>query len=291
MDETTATAAETALPATGGEAPATQQVTQADPTQAQPAAPTAAGGDTPEQRGPVPYDRFQQVIAERNRYEEQLGRYAGLDESTLDLVRGLQALGYTREQVVGALQGPQQSPAAQLTPEQQFHAHLEAQGYDLGMMTDEQYGLLKDRWELQQEINSFRTERQKAAEEREQAEIQQQQAAIAQELNQVKQAHPVFQDPLFHDVLLAGYSYAAQHGVTLTQFAGQLNTRIEQLVQDRIGQYATAKQQDAQVPVVAGGSAPPPTPAPQDPLDFTREGRRNMVAQLLRAQNQANAAV
>jgi hypothetical protein len=270
----------------------------ADSTDA--AAPDAASGsETPagQQPGPIPYDRFQEVVRARQTAEDQLGRFQAY-EGWLDPVSQLAELGVTPEQLAGYLeqarsgQAPgspagQQAPQFQQTPQQpqqpqdpseRYHAWLQGRGIDPFGLSQEQYDLRGEQFQMQELREQFQTERHQAQEQAQLAQVQ-------GELSRVQTQFPMFQQPVFQQALVALWSAPGNERQSLAQVAQSLHGQIETLRREEVARYAAGKQQDAQVPVVAGGSAPPPVP--QAPAIYGKgvsdEKRRQMIASYLEA--------
>jgi hypothetical protein len=207
------------------------------------------------ERGPVPYERFEEVVRARQAAEQQLGQLGPLQEYSpvFERMRTLGIDADTMQAQLDALQAgisapPQAAPAGN-DPDGQFHEWLQTQGLDPYSMESENYALARIQHQQHQQHQEIR---QVIEQERYQAQLAQLQA----EMTSVETQFPVFTRPTLRQTLLA--TFANSEGVSLAQLAQTLASELEALKRDEVAQYAAGKQQDARVPVTAGGSSPAP---------------------------------
>lgn len=218
----------------------------AQPTQDPSSTPAATGGDTPgAQPGPVPYDRFQAVVGERNGFREQLNQYQGLDPWR-DTISTLQQRGLTPEVLQQLVAGGGQPS----DPQAEFRAWAVQQvGADPEFLDPFQQAMLQRQFSLEQQLGEFQQRNQAA-------ELTAMRAELDNEAAQAKTDFPTLQDPEAERAAWALFSATADQGGTFRQCAELVHGMVQRQVQAELARYAAGKQQDGQVPVVTGGGAP-----------------------------------
>jgi len=252
-------------PTTGGEqgsdaaAPAVEQEAWAEWIEAQEEV-VSSGVDEEPRPGPVPYERFQEAEYARQQLEEQYEPLQGWAPALQQLAE----LGITPEQFVARLEEVQYGgePQWEASPEMQFAEWIAAQEIDPDECTRAELLSLQSTWQHEQTLAQYQ----------QQAQAAEQQAFRSQwhaDLQSVSTHYPEFSNPVLRDALIN--TYEGRFGIEpdayqLGELAEELRGAIQTLTQSQVARYAQQKQQDALVPVVAGGSAPAPVGA----LDFHR---------------------
>lgn len=222
--------------------------------------------------GNVPYERFQEVVRARQELEAQLGQFQGL-QAWGGAVEALGQLGYTPEQIAAYAQSLRQGQAPQaqqLTPEQQFQAWADEQGVDLYSAEPAEVRAMRAEFQvaqIRQELRQQQEAAQQAQEAQRQREYQAQVAAEIQTLTSNAQdpLKDLWADPQMQTVLRVAHE-ALGGQASVAAIAQQIAKPILAQQQAQLARYAAGKRQDGAVPVVAGGSAPPPV----QPVDVHR---------------------
>lgn len=256
----TATAEDAAAPSQGAEVEG--QGTQAG---------DASGGDTPAQPQAIPYQRFNEVLTERNDLRAKYEAFSPFEP----IIQTAQRLGLTPEQFAQRVFAQQQAAEAAQPQGDPFREFLEAREIDPEYLTPGQLRAYQEDFDLRQQMQQFAAQQQ-----------QQQQAQVVQywesQMGAVQQQYPVFKDnPELSDVLAAATFAQDPTGRMLPQVAAAMNTAIERAKATTVAQYAAGKQQDATVPVVSGGSAPAPTAPQVDYHSLTADQRESRMESYL----------
>lgn len=251
----------------------------------QEAATAATGGDTPgadtEARGPIPYDRFQQVVQERNHIREQFSQF----EPYQEFINEAAAAGWDAQSIRDAIlqaQSGQQvtTPAVQATtPEDGFASYLAERGLDAEYLTPAERLSLEENFELKAQLTELQGHRREA-------ERQTIQAELRAEMAQLADAHPILRDPDFQRTVYAQFGMLAEQdpGVTLSQVAKQFADKMNAHTRNELARYSAGKANDAKVPVTAGGASPAPvTPPNIYGKGVGRDERARMVEEFLNA--------
>jgi hypothetical protein len=246
----------------------------------------APAGEPPAAPGPIPYDRFQEVIQQRNQLQQQVEPWAGA-------LQAFQAAGLDPQTALQRLLAPA-APAAP-SPEQveaqraeEFHAALMQRGLNPfdESMDRATYDSARALWDMQREaretadqLRQFQETQRQAIEQQRQAQaMQQTQLQLQAELAAVVQAEPLFQDPtLGAQLQQQAYALYALEldqpggGRSLAEVAQGLAAGLKAWQQGQIAAYAAGKQQDQAAPVVTGGGAPAPVErAPVSQMNATQ---------------------
>ncbi len=255
-------------------------------TPAQPAAGTepqaATGSEIPggqvlePKQNPVPYDRFKQVVDERNNLRE-----------FEPFIQACKTAGLTQEQAMQRLMGISPAPAAPATPAAQdpaqsaqsgqsgqsaddrYHAWLTGRGIDPLDLDDASYDLRRTQFEAQDALDQLRQERQTAAQQRQQAAEERDAETFRQtaQLDMAKavQQYPVLANPAFQRAVYAQYGLELDNGGTrtLAEIAAEQAAELNGFRQREIDTYAQKKSGHADTPVVTGGGAPAPESQPK----------------------------
>lgn len=213
----------------------------------------ATGGDVTSNPQSIPYDRFQEVVTERN---DLRTRTAQLDPF-LPLFQTAQQMGLTPDQMAQRLflqQGQPQQPQADPLTE-----YLSARGFEPEFMSPEQIAAHRQDYTYQQQVRSFmETQAQ-----------QQAQQTWGMAVHQAVTAHPILgEDQTLRDTAVQAAFAQDPTGRTLPQVARQVAEAAERIIDARVARYAAAKTADAHFPVTAGGSSP----APVEAVDFHNMG-------------------
>lgn len=248
----------------------------------------APGSDIPGgagQPGPVPYDRFQEVVRARQEYETQLRQY----EPYQPLLQVLQASGLPPDQVLQRLyQSPLSAPAPAPIPpskDEAFQSLLAERGIDAQYADPALVDAYRTGFEAQWDARELREQ---FAELREFQTQQQQQAArqeLQSEMQQAVKQFPVLEaSPKLQDQVYARFALMAEANprYTLAHAAQEVAGTWEELRRGALASHSAAKSADARVPVTAGGGAPPPTEQ-QNVFGMSREQRAALVREQLDA--------
>lgn len=241
----------------GGAAEAAEQAGWDDWIEAQEEAVASGAGPDPRFE-PGPDEGYQEAEYARQQWEPLQG--------WAPAVQQLAELGITPEQFAARLEevqyggSPQWGAAA--APEVQFADWIAEQEIDPDECTRAELLSLQATWRHEQTLAQYQ----------QQAQMAQQQAFQSQwqaDLQSVATQYPEFSNPVLRDALLN--TYEGRFGIDpdayqLGALADELRGAIQELTHSRVARYAQQKQQDAQFPVISGGSAP----APYGAVDFHR---------------------
>jgi hypothetical protein len=202
-------------------------------------------------RGPVPYGRFEEVVRARQDADERL-EYVAPWEASLELLQQLNVDPYTFAEHLER-QLPDYQPAQ---PEgDRFGEWLTANDIDPDECTRAELVSLEQAWwnaEFRGQVEHAQAEAQEGA----------LRAQWQADLQTLSGSYPLFRDPVMRDALLN--SYETQYGVQpnqrqLAELAGDLTAAVEAQYRVRLADYQRLKEGDGMFPVFAGGAAPAPT--------------------------------